>query len=290
MGYRFNPPPNWPVPPLGWIPAPGWRPPPEWPAPPPGWQLWIGETAPPPNPAHGPQHPVGTRQWPPTDLMNRQRMAHRNASSPSHNRFKRLGAVLARHKIWTGVGAFAVLSIIVYAANPHAANGGAHLVSAPTATARATLGPVSATSAPAPAASSTTAAGEPSFPPKTLAAFRAFAASGDASEVHQIGTSTEGLPSCPEPNIYVTVSPRLTVRELEADLSAFFVQSGLLSSQCQAFVFAFHSRSDYQANINNGYTARSVALTTNSGPGPKRNLEVDVGDVYNFPVEFNFSF
>ena len=44
MGYRFNPPPNWPTPPPGWVPTPGWRPPPEWPAPPPGWQLWVDDT------------------------------------------------------------------------------------------------------------------------------------------------------------------------------------------------------------------------------------------------------
>jgi hypothetical protein len=68
------------------------------------------------------------------------------------------------------------------------------------------------------------------------------------------------------------------------------VQSGLLSSQCQAFVFAYHSTSDYKANINNGYTAGRVALTTNSGPGPKFNLEVDAGNAYNFPAQFNFNF
>jgi len=135
-----------------------------------------------------------------------------------------------------------------------------------------------------------TDAHKPSFPPKTLAAFRAFAATGDASEVHQVGSSTEGLPSCPEPAIDVTVSPGLTIRELKADLSAFFVQGGLLGNQCQAFVFAFHSRSDYQANVNNGYTAGRVALTTNSGPGPQHNLEVDAGNVYNFPAQFDFNF
>jgi hypothetical protein len=292
MGYRLNPPPNWPAPPPGWVPAPGWRPPPNWPVPPPGWQLWIDDTVPAPSPVlERPQRPADPSGWPSTDPVNRHRIAHKNAYSPSHDRFKRLWAVLARHKAWTGVGAFAVLSVIVYATNPHAANGGAHPVSAPgaTATARATLRPASTTSAPVPAASSTTAR-EPSFPPKTLAAFRAFAATGDASEVHQVGTSTEGLPSCPEPNIYVTVSPALTVREIEADLSAFFVQSGLLNNQCQAFVFAFHSRYDYQANINNGYTAGCVALTTNSGAGPQRNLEVDAGDVYDFPAQFDFNF
>jgi hypothetical protein len=51
MGYRFNPPPNWPAPPPGWVPSPGWRPSPEWPAPPPGWQLWIDDMAPGPSSA-----------------------------------------------------------------------------------------------------------------------------------------------------------------------------------------------------------------------------------------------
>src|SRR5215472_10417982 len=51
MGYRFNPAPNWPAPPPGWVPPPGWRPSPEWPAPPPGWQLWIDDTAPASSPA-----------------------------------------------------------------------------------------------------------------------------------------------------------------------------------------------------------------------------------------------
>lgn len=45
MGYRFNPPPNWPVPPPGWVPPQGWRPPPEWPDPPTGWQLWVDDAA-----------------------------------------------------------------------------------------------------------------------------------------------------------------------------------------------------------------------------------------------------
>ena len=44
MGYRFNPPPNWPAPPPGWVPPPGWAPLPDWPAPPAGWQLWIDDT------------------------------------------------------------------------------------------------------------------------------------------------------------------------------------------------------------------------------------------------------
>ncbi len=132
-------------------------------------------------------------------------------------------------------------------------------------------------------------ASKPGFPPKTLAAFRAFAATGDASQVHRVATSSDGLPSCPEPSIYVTVSRALTGRALEADLSAFFVQNGLINSHCQAFVFAYHSRRDYRAHRDDGYTAGRVALTTNAASGPKYNLEVDAGDVYNFPAEFDGS-
>src|SRR5690349_5122027 len=45
MAYRFNPPPNWPPPPPGWVPASGWQPPPDWPVPPPGWPLWVEDAA-----------------------------------------------------------------------------------------------------------------------------------------------------------------------------------------------------------------------------------------------------
>lgn len=38
---RFNVPPGWPQPPLGWAPPPGWRPDPSWPPAPPGWQFWV---------------------------------------------------------------------------------------------------------------------------------------------------------------------------------------------------------------------------------------------------------
>lgn len=42
--YCFNPPPDWPVPPAGWMPPPDWRPDPTWPPMPAGWQLWVPET------------------------------------------------------------------------------------------------------------------------------------------------------------------------------------------------------------------------------------------------------
>ena len=54
MTYRFNPPPNWPEPPVGWVAPQGWGPPADWPQPPPGWQLWVPvpDFAPPaPSPA-----------------------------------------------------------------------------------------------------------------------------------------------------------------------------------------------------------------------------------------------
>lgn len=289
MGYRFNPPPNWPAPPPGWIPSAGWRPSPKWPAPPPGWQLWIDDAAPAPGPASDhPQHPVDTGRRRPVPI--------RHTGPSSHYRFNELRSMLARHKVWTGIAAFMAVSIIVYAANPHPAGNSVHQASARATTFTAADSPrPPATPHPVRkistrAAASSTTARQPSFPPETLAAFRAFAATGDASEVHMVGTSTEGLPSCPVPNFFVTVSSALTTREVEADLSAFFVEQGLLGNQCQAFVFAYHSRSDYNANVDNGYTAGRVALTTNGGSGPPFNLEVDAGDVYDFPPEFNFNF
>ncbi|HXT88579.1 MAG TPA: DUF4041 domain-containing protein [Trebonia sp.] len=42
---RFNPPPNWPKPPAGWVPPPGWKPDPAWPSPPEGWSLWLSDDA-----------------------------------------------------------------------------------------------------------------------------------------------------------------------------------------------------------------------------------------------------
>jgi hypothetical protein len=68
-------------------------------------------------------------------------------------------------------------------------------------------------------------------------------------------------------------------------LSAFFMQNGLLASQCQAFVFAYDSHSAYLANRNDGYTAGRVALTNNSGS--ERNLEVDTGNFYHPQTQFN---
>jgi hypothetical protein len=43
---RYNPPPNWPEPPRGWVPPAGWSPDPSWPAPPPGWKLWVEDDSP----------------------------------------------------------------------------------------------------------------------------------------------------------------------------------------------------------------------------------------------------
>lgn len=66
---RFNPPPNWPPPPPGWIPDSNWTPDPAWPAPPPGWQLWVDDPALPYPPGMrgmpGPPAPYPPyQQWP----------------------------------------------------------------------------------------------------------------------------------------------------------------------------------------------------------------------------------
>lgn len=182
---------------------------------------------------------------------------------------------MARHKVLTGIGAFILLSIIVYAVHPHAANSTNNAAPSPAATATH----AAATPRTSSKSAATTTARRPGFPPKTLAAFRAFAATGDASQVHQIGRGEAGLPSCPDTNVYVTVSRAISGRALEADLSAFFVQRGLLGNRCQAFVFAFHSRHDYRAHLNDGYTVGRVAFTTNSSSGPPDSLEVDIGNV-----------
>jgi hypothetical protein len=150
------------------------------------------------------------------------------------------------------------------------------------------------TKAPAPHASATTApaaATSPAFPPASLAAFKAFAATGDASEITQVGFVSNGLPSCPEPTYYVTIPSSLGVRAVEADLSAFFVQkNGFASNACGgAVVFAYHSLSDYNANKGNLFTAGRVIVTTNS-PGPPYNLEVDAGPDLSPTGSFSFNF
>jgi len=95
----------------------------------------------------------------------------------------------------------------------------------------------------------------------------------------------------PEEKEYIFQLHALTGKALEADLSSFFAQKGLLNSQCQAFVYAYHSRSDYQTHQNDGYTAGRVALTVS---GSQWNLEVDTGEVtaeiYNQQSEFDFNF
>jgi hypothetical protein len=195
----------------------------------------------------------------------------------------RLRAAPTSQKVLAGIGGFLILSVAVYAADPHARSSGNHAPPTPAAT--------------TPGSASTprqVTDRKAAFPPNTLAAFRAFAATGDASKVHLTRRTSEGLPSCPKPTFYVTVSRRLTGRRLQADLSAFFMRTGLIRDHCSAFVFAFHSRRDYRAHRNDGYTAGRVALTTNAS-GPPLNLEVDAGgntsatDVFN-QAKFDFNF
>jgi len=39
----FNPPPNWPRPPAGWVPPEGWKPDPAWGDAPEGWPFWVDD-------------------------------------------------------------------------------------------------------------------------------------------------------------------------------------------------------------------------------------------------------
>lgn len=38
---KFNAPPTWPQPPIGWTPPPGWSPDTDWPPAPEGWRYWV---------------------------------------------------------------------------------------------------------------------------------------------------------------------------------------------------------------------------------------------------------
>src|ERR1700730_16817359 len=62
-GLVWRPPPGWPEPPPGWVPATGWRAPPEWPSPPPGWVYWVPADTPPP-PQATPPPPAPSRPSP----------------------------------------------------------------------------------------------------------------------------------------------------------------------------------------------------------------------------------
>ena len=130
-----------------------------------------------------------------------------------------------------------------------------------------------------------------SFPPQSLAAFKAFAGTGHAGQVQPVGTSSAGQRSCPDTTVFVTVPTGLTGRPLEADLSAFFVHSGFLGNQCPASVYAYYSKSQYQADGDLGFTAGSVVLTVSD---TQSNLEVQTGvstpDTDSVKSQFSFNF
>jgi hypothetical protein len=222
-----------------------------------------------------PQQPRGRhgRATPPPGYQQPPRQGHpsgppggHHAPRPPRNRHRVRSVILGI------VGAIVLIIIIASVASSH--NG---VTKAPAPHASATTAPAAATSR--------------AFPPASLAAFKAFAATGDASEITQVGFVSNGLPSCPEPTYYVTIPSSLGVRAVEADLSAFFVQkNGFASNACGgAVVFAYHSLSDYNANKGNVFTAGRVIVTTNS-PGPPYNLEVDAGADLSPTGSFNFNF
>ena len=203
-----------------------------------------------------------------------------------------------RHKVLTVLGSLTALIIVIAGIASlggkarQADNASAVATTTPARTATPSRTPTHhAVSAKAMPAKAPAAATSPAFPPASLAAFKAFAATGDASEVTGVGFVSNGLPSCPEPTYYVTIPSSLGVRAVEADLSAFFVQkNGFASNACGgAVVFAYHSLSDYNANKGNGFTAGRVIVTTNS-PGPPYNLEVDAGADLSPTGSFSFNF
>lgn len=144
------------------------------------------------------------------------------------------------------------------------------------------------TQAPAPSTSTpalprTTTPAAPLFPPRSIADFKAFAQTGDASAIHAFASDSKGLPSCPTPNLYATANPGITGRQLEADESAFFVERGLLDQPCSAFLFLFNSPTEDQSG---GYTVGRVAVDGTTSDS-RRNLEVDTS-VSSESFNFNF--
>jgi hypothetical protein len=65
VGLRFNPPPNWPPPPPGFVPPPRWQPDPDWPPAPPGWQLWVPDDSVPDGTGGFPAAAAGVPPRPP---------------------------------------------------------------------------------------------------------------------------------------------------------------------------------------------------------------------------------
>lgn len=91
---RFNPPPNWPRPPLGWRPPQGWAPDPAWGPPPPGWVLWT------------PIQPEPSADHPPNGHMTRAGLVLPSLPSPTpatggtKNRYRTLTGDYARLREW----------------------------------------------------------------------------------------------------------------------------------------------------------------------------------------------
>jgi hypothetical protein len=190
-------------------------------------------------------------------------------------------------KIAAGSGVVFVALVVIGGLASSTQPAGSHTSAAPTP---ASSPAVRATQTPRPVRTRRTStpkpAAAPAFPPRTMKAFLRFAATGDASEVQQIGYQTTGLPSCPDPT-YTVLIPDLSVRATEADLSAFFVGKGLAANQCAPVVWAYYNRA--QANAGNGYTAGIAIITTNS-PGPPWNLEVAAGSAVDDTGSFSFNF
>jgi len=76
---RFNPPPNWPTPPVGWTPPPGWVPDQRWGPAPAGWQVWVPDGQPGGRIASAGSGPPQRRASGPTSMST----AEASVSSPA---------------------------------------------------------------------------------------------------------------------------------------------------------------------------------------------------------------
>lgn len=124
------------------------------------------------------------------------------------------------------------------------------------------------------------------FPPATLADFLAFAATGDPSAIHQFDEDSVGDARCPWPNVYATVDPQLTGRELAADAAAFAVAHRMLDNPCRAALLIFHRPAE---NTGDGFTAGRIFLDGNPG-GKRHTIRVDIGAESGEFTELEVSF
>ena len=128
------------------------------------------------------------------------------------------------------------------------------------------------------------------YPPENYQQLVALGASGDSSVFQPFDPRSEGLDSCPQPNVDVIVPRTLTGQALAADLLAEFAQITPFRNNCGAAVFGYFDQSEASGDgpLAGAYTAGRVRLDPVDSNG-KHPIEVDVGSAVSetsFSLEY----